>query len=36
MTTQGKHFTVLTPVLYSGIQASNKIAVRGGAAVEEG
>lgn len=38
MTIQGKQFSVLTPVLYSGVQVpvSNNIAVRGGAAVEEG
>lgn len=36
MAIQGKHFTVLTPVLYSGVQVSNNIALRGGAAVEEG
>lgn len=36
MTIQGKQFSVLTPVLYSGVQVSNNIAVRGGAAVGEG
>lgn len=36
MTIQGKQFSVLTPVSYSVVQVSNNIAIRGGAAVEEG